>query len=82
MKYEDYKELAEQYDAVNKPAHYNMSEMECIDAIEASLRDGFIYYLQGNVQKYIWRFQYKNGLEDLEKARWYLDKLIEVYDEG
>lgn len=79
MKYEDYKILSEEYDAVYKPLHYNHSGIECIDAIEASLGDGFIYYLQGNVQKYMWRFQYKNGLEDLEKAQWYLNKLIEVY---
>jgi len=65
-------------DPVNRPSHYNQSGIECIDAIEAALGDGFINYLQGNVMKYLWRWQYKNGLEDLRKAQWYLTKLIEI----
>lgn len=65
-------------DPVNRPTHYNQSGIECIDAIEAALGDGFINYLQGNVMKYLWRWQYKNGLEDLRKAQWYLNKLIEI----
>ena len=40
--------------------------------------DGFENYLQGNIIKYIWRYNYKNGTEDLKKAQWYLNKLIEV----
>lgn len=46
---------------------------------------GFEYYLQGNILKYIWRYRYKNGTEDLKKAQWYLNKLIQevegYYDE-
>lgn len=68
-------------DPVNRPTHYNQSGIECIDAIEAALGDGFINYLQGNVMKYLWRWQYKNGLEDLRKAQWYLNKLIEIEKE-
>jgi len=49
-----------------------------IDAIEAATDDGFQYYLQGNILKYIWRYRYKGGKEDLEKAQWYLTKLIDV----
>ena len=65
-------------DMVNTPEHYKHSgSVECIDAIEAATRYGFEFYLQGNVIKYLWRYRYKNGLEDLEKARWYLNKLIE-----
>ena len=67
-------------DMVNHPIHYNKAGIETIDAIEAVTTDGFKYYLQGNILKYIWRYEYKNGVEDLKKARWYLDKLIEVYD--
>tara|TARA_R100000426_G_scaffold24545_1_gene21007 strand:- start:6119 stop:6349 length:231 start_codon:yes stop_codon:yes gene_type:complete len=63
-------------DMVNSPPHYNKSGIECIDAIKASNEDGFEYYLQGNIIKYIWRYRYKNGIEDLKKARWYLDRLI------
>ena len=68
-------------DMVNSPLHYNKAGIETIDALEAMLVDGFDYYLQGNIVKYLWRFRYKNGIEDLKKAQWYLNKLIEVYDD-
>ena len=71
----------EMEDTVNHPIHYNKAGIETIDAIEAVTTNGFKYYLQGNILKYIWRYEYKNGVEDLKKARWYLDKLIEVYDD-
>lgn len=62
-------------DAIN-PSHYQ-SEIECIDAIKASMtKEQFKGYLKGNVQKYIWRYEKKNGVEDLKKAQWYLDRLI------
>jgi len=65
-------------DMVNSPPHYNQTGIECIHAISAATGDGFKYYLQGNILKYLWRFDYKDKpVEDLEKARWYLDKLIE-----
>ena len=65
-------------DVVNHPKHYNQSGVECIDAIKAATGDGYEYYLQGNILKYLWRYRYKNGVEDLKKAEWYLKKLIEV----
>ena len=65
-------------DVVNSPTHYNQAGIECIDAIAAALGDGFEYYLQGNVMKYLWRYRYKNGVEDLKKAEWYHNKLIEI----
>ena len=67
-------------DNVNSPPHYNKSGIECIDAIRAATDSGFEYYLQGNILKYIWRYRYKNGTEDLKKAQWYLNKLIEEKD--
>lgn len=67
-------------DMVNSPEHYNKAGIETIDALEAMLTNGFDYYLQGNIFKYLWRYRYKNGVEDLKKAQWYLNKLIEVYD--
>ena len=68
-----------EYDVVTKPTHYNQDNcIECIDAIRAALGSGFKEYLQGNILKYIWRHKYKNGVEDLKKARWYLDRLIEA----
>ena len=70
-----------QPDMVNKPPHYNTStSIECIDAIQAATGDGFQFHLQGTVLKYVWRYRYKGKpLEDLKKARWYLDKLIEMH---
>ena len=67
-------------DKINSPIHYNSSEIECIDAIEAMLGNDFPAYLQGNITKYLWRFKHKNGVEDLEKAQWYLNKLIKQYE--
>ena len=65
-------------DMVNHPPHYNQNGVECIDAISAATGDNFKYYLQGNIMKYLWRFDYKGkAVEDLSKAKWYLDKLIE-----
>lgn len=71
-------EIDNEEDMVNHPAHYNKAGIETIDAIGAATNEGFKYYLQGNILKYIWRYEYKNGVEDLEKAQWYLNKLIEV----
>ena len=76
---EEEKKMQEE-DMVNSPAHYNKAGIETIDALQAMLNNGFDYYLQGNIVKYLWRFRYKNGVEDLKKAQWYLNKLIEVYD--
>lgn len=65
-------------DMVNNPAHYNAGGIECIDAIMAATNDLAEGYIQGNIIKYVWRYRYKNRVEDLKKARWYLDKLIEI----
>ena len=70
------------HDPVNSPSHYCKGEgIECIDAIAAATGNGFQYYLQGNIIKYLWRYRYKNGVEDLKKAQWYLTKLIETKGE-
>ena len=82
MKHEEYmvKRMRDE-DVVNKPPHYYQAGVECIDAIQAATDDGFEYYLQGNIIKYLWRYRYKNGVEDLKKAQWYLTKLIETKGE-
>jgi len=67
-----------QSEMVDHPPHYNQSGIECIDAIMAATDEGFEYYLQGNIIKYLWRYRYKNGVEDLKKAQWYLSKLINI----
>ena len=64
-------------DTVNHPSHYASSSIECIDAMEAMLTpEQFIGYLRGNSFKYMWRYENKGGITDLEKAQWYLNKLI------
>lgn len=78
------------YDVVKKPKHYMLFEEEGIevrDVIEKlvskfSLQESGMFiadYVQ--MMQYLMRFMDKNGVEDLEKARWYLDKLIQAYDE-
>jgi hypothetical protein len=68
-------------DNVNNPHHYNHKGVECIAAIEASMEPSqFKGYLKGNIIKYLWRYEYKNGVEDLKKAQWYLNKLITVWE--
>lgn len=65
-------------DPVNKPDHYNVGAIEAIEAIKASMPEvEFRGYLKGNLMKYVWRYDYKGKpVEDLRKARWYLDRLI------
>lgn len=66
-------------DNVNHPAHYTNGEIECIDAIRSALTpEEFRGYCKGNILKYTWRERRKGHTEDLQKARWYLERLIEV----
>ena len=77
--------LGQDFDAsdnVNSPSHYNQSGIECIDAIKASLGDSYQDYCKGNVMKYLWRYKYKNGIEDLKKAQWYLNSMVESVEEN
>jgi len=70
-------------DFVNHPPHYKQGDIECIDAIKAALGDGYKYYLQGSIIKYIWRFEHKeNAVQDLQKSSWYLNKLIAEMQNG
>ena len=65
------------YDAIN-PSHYKDNGIECIEYIKERLSaEEFSGYLNGNVLKYQHRWRDKNGVEDLRKARWYLDRLIQ-----
>lgn len=72
-------------DAVNHPDHYNNGGIECIEYLKDNMSwQGFTGYLEGNCKKYLHRWRYKQKpLEDLKKARWYLDRLIsELETEG
>ena len=63
-------------DFVNHPPHYQ-GAIECIDAIEASMSaEAFKGSLKANVIKYVWRYETKGGVESLQKAQWYLNRLI------
>ena len=64
-------------DPVNSPKHYTQGDMEVITAIEGMGLD----YHQGNVLKYVSRYRYKNGIEDLRKAKWYIDRLIYIEEQ-
>ena len=67
-------------DNVKHPSHYCKGGMECIDAIKAAvsdIADPFEAYCTGNIIKYIWRWNDKNGVEDLNKAKQYADIIIE-----
>ena len=67
------------HEAVNHPPHYNQGTIEVIDAIE----DWGLDFNAGNVIKYVARHQHKkNPVEDLKKARWYLDRLIKGRENG
>jgi hypothetical protein len=68
--------LGKKFDVVDKPAHYNNEAIEAIEYIKQQLGKEFGSYCEGNVMKYLHRWKYKNGVEDLRKARWYLDRLI------
>lgn len=68
-------------DPVNHPEHYTRGNIECLDAIKSALGDKYKYYVQGNLIKYIWRFPHKNGFQDLQKAQFYLNDLINSYDD-
>ena len=64
-------------DMVNHPPHYTKGDVECIEAIKASMTsEEYIGFLKGQVIKYVWRFEDKwDAVEDLKKAEFYLDKL-------
>lgn len=65
-------------DNVNSPNHYTQAGIECIDAITAAVsgKGGIEAVCVANVTKYLWRYELKNGLEDVKKAQWYLNRLV------
>lgn len=78
MKLEETKNKEEKEDMVNYPKHYTQGKFECIEVIEEITKqcDKFEAYLVGTILKYLWRWKAKNGLDDLKKAQWYLNKLV------
>lgn len=69
-------------DMVNHPSHYKQFSREVIDTMQGmSTTEEFKGYLKLNAVKYISRYQGKNGIEDLDKAIWYITKLKEMLEE-
>ena len=78
--YYDVEPSKEHPDNVNHPSHYVYGKYECIDVIYDILdgyEDPISAWLTGQIIKYMWRWPHKNGLEDLKKTQFYLNKLVE-----
>ena len=71
-------------DMVNHPTHYTQGGIECIDALKAATvsKTGIEAVCTANAIKYLWRYEEKNGIEDVKKARWYIDRLIKELENG
>lgn len=70
-------------ETVQHPAHYNQGKVECIDAMAAATvnKRGIEAICVSNVIKYLFRYETKNGLEDVKKAAWYLNRLIDELED-
>ena len=75
--------MADDKDMVNSPSHYTQGSIECIEAIAQVVNglDGMEAMCTGNAIKYLWRWKYKNGTEDLKKAVWYIQRMINQHEE-
>lgn len=73
--------LCKKPDLVNHPDHYTKGGIECIDAIQSAIAGlpASYAWCTGQIIKYLWRWYWKNGIEDLKKADFYLKWLIERY---
>lgn len=71
-------------DNVNHPAHYTQGGIECIDALKAATAglEGIEAVCTANAIKYLWRWKRKNGVEDIDKAIWYLGRLKKELNEN
>lgn len=76
---EEESDFASTNDNVNHPSHYETGNFECIDVmIETQGKEAVMDFCICNAFKYIYRHNNKNGVEDIKKAKWYLDKYIEL----
>lgn len=71
-------------DMVNHPQHYTQGSIECIDALKAATvgKRGIEAVCVANVIKYLWRYEEKNGIEDIRKAKWYIERLLMELEES
>jgi len=66
-------------DPVNHPAHYTAGGIECIDALLAATGpEAHTDHCISTAMAYLWRWRHKNGIEDLAKAAWYLNRAITI----
>ena len=71
-----------EFDNIERPEHYTDGNFECIDVmIETQGKQAVMSFCICNAFKYIYRASRKNGIEDIMKARWYLNKFIELSKE-
>lgn len=71
--------MEEKDNKVNHPSHYNQGEIECIDAMESAYStEAVIWFCMCSAFKYQWRFNKKNGVEDILKCQWYQNKMVEL----
>lgn len=69
----------EEPDVINHPSHYESGRFECIDVMEETQGTEAVKdFCLCNAFKYLYRHKNKNGLEDVKKANWYLNKYIEL----
>ena len=71
-------------DMVNHPQHYTQGGIECIDALKAATvgKRGIEAVCVANVIKYLWRYEKKNGIEDIRKAKFYIERLLKELQES
>ena len=71
-------------DMVNHPQHYTQGGIECIDALKAATvgKRGIEAVCVANVIKYLWRYEKKNGIEDIRKAKFYIERLLKELEES
>ena len=72
------------HDMVSHPKHYTQGDIECIDALKAATvgKRGIEAVCVANVIKYLWRYEEKNGIEDVRKAKWYIERLLKELEES
>ena len=84
LKDEDVKMDENVPDMVNHPKHYTQGGIECIECIKAAVTNkvGIEAVCVANVIKYLFRYEEKNGIEDVRKAKWYIERLLKELEES
>lgn len=82
--YEEVKMNGGSPDMVNHPKHYTQGGIECIDALKAATvgKRGIEAVCVANIIKYCWRYEEKNGIEDVRKAKFYIELLLKELEES